>query len=384
MPRKLRMAMVGGGKDGYIGRFHRLAAERTGRIELVCGAFGSTRHRSFEGGEDLGLPRERVYGVYRDMLRKEASLGDDLKPDFVAITAPNNLHYPVAMASLDAGFHVLCEKPLTTTMDEVLNLGRKLDDKQRLIGLTVSYTGYPMVRQARALLGEGRIGNIRRVVVECSQGWLATRLETAGNRQASWRADPRRVGPSGCMADVGAHGAYLTELFTGLTITDVSADIRACVAGRPVDDDGAVLFRLSNGALGVLWASQVAVGETGSIRLRVFGDKGGLAWELDNPAELVVHGPNGSSETFRHPTSATPAETMPPFGSTNCSCEALAYIYNQFADGVLAFDGKRALSPAYPSLAEGLRAVSFVDAVLRNTRPENTEKWTRLSTTGVA
>jgi len=384
MPRKLRMAMVGGGKEGFIGRFHRMAAQLTGRIELVCGAFGNTRHRSFEGGEALALPRERVYGVYRDMLRKEATLDEDGgKPDFVVITAPNNLHYPVAMAALDAGFHVLCEKPLTTTMDEVLNLGRKLDDKQRLIGLTLSYTGYPMVRQAQKLIREGRIGNIRRVVVECPQGWLATRLETAGNRQASWRADPRRVGPSGCIADVGAHGAYLTELFTGLTITEVSADIRSCVAGRPVEDDGAVLFRLSNGALGVLWASQVAVGETGAIRVRVFGDKGGMSWTLDNSGELAIHAPNGTSELLRSLAPTAPTEIPPPFGRVDCSCEALAYIYNQFADGVLAFDGRRDPTPAYPSLAEGLRAVSFVDAVVRNTRPENTEKWTRLST-GVA
>lgn len=380
MSRKLRMAMVGGGKDGYIGRFHRMAVALTGRIELVCGAFGSTRHRSFEGGEALGLPRERVYGVYRDMLRKEASLGDDLRPDFVAIVAPNNLHYPVAMASLDAGFHVLCEKPLTTTLDEVLNLERKLDDKQRLLGMTLSYTGYPMVRQARALLEAGRIGNIRRVVVECAQGWLATRLETAGNRQASWRADPRRVGPSGCMADVGSHGAYLAEFVTGLKIADVSADIRACVAGRPVDDDGAVLFRLSNGAQGVLWASQVAVGEHGTVRFRAFGDKGSLAWCLENPEELSIHGLAGSRETLRDPAPAAPAEALPPFGRANGSCEALAYIYNQFADGILAFKGHRDLSPAYPSLAEGFRAVSFVDAVIRNTRPESAEKWTRLST----
>ena len=244
MNRKLRMAMVGGGKESFIGQFHRTAAQMTGRIDLVCGAFGSTRHRSFEGGEDLGLPRERVYGAYRDMLRKEATLAPDVKPDFIVVTAPNNLHYPVSMAALDAGFHVLCEKPLTTTMDEILNLGRKLDDKQRLIGLALSYSGYSMVRQAQKLIREGRLGNIRRVVVECPQGWLATRLETAGNRQASWRADPRRAGPSGCMADVGVHGAYLTELFTGLAITEVSADMRACVAGRPLEDDGAVLFRL--------------------------------------------------------------------------------------------------------------------------------------------
>lgn len=372
--------MVGGGKESFVSRYHLMAAQMTGRIELACGAFGSTRHRSFEGGEELALPRDRVYGAYRDMLRKEATLPADVKPDFIIITAPNNLHYPVAMAALDAGFHVLCEKPLTTSLDEVLNLGRKLDDKQRLIGLTYSYTGYSMVRHAQKLIREGRLGNLRRVVVECPQGWLATRLETAGNRQASWRADPRRAGPSGCMADVGSHGAYLVELFTGQQITEVSADVRSCVAGRPLEDDGAVLFRLSSGALGVLWASQVAVGENGGVRIRIFGDKGGLLWELDNPTELTLHTPNGASEVLRSHIPLTPLTATPPAGRTECFCEALSYIYNQFADGVLAFNGKRDPKPAYPSLQEGIRSVAFVDAVIRNTRPENTDKWTKLAT----
>ena len=379
MSRKLRMAMVGGGKESFIGPFHRRAAQITGRIELVCGAFGSTRHRSFEGGEDLFLARERIYGAYRDMLRKEASLPDDVRPDFVVITAPNNLHYPVAMAALDAGFHVLCEKPLTTSVDEVQNLGRKLDDKQRLIAVAYTYTGYPMIRQAQKLIRDGRLGNIRRVVAECPQGWLALRLETAGNRQAGWRADPRRAGPSGCMADVGAHGAYLTELLTGLQISAVSADMRACVAGRQLEDDGAVLFRLSNGAQGVLWASQVSVGENGGVRIRIFGDKGGLLWELDNPNTLTVHALDGSSEVLRFTEPVTALTATPPAGRTDCLCDALAYIYNQFADGILAFDGKRDPAPIYPSLAEGVRVVAFVDAVVRNTRPEITEKWTQLA-----
>ena len=379
MKRILRMAMVGGGQESFMAQFHRQAAQLTGRIQLASGAFGSTRHRSFEGGEALELPRDRVYGAYRDLLRKEATLADDQKPDFVVVSAPNNLHYPVAMAAFDAGFHVFCEKPLTTTLDEVLNLERKLNDKQRLLGLALPYTGYPMVRQARALIQEGRLGNIRRVAVEDPQGWLATRLETAGNRQAGWRADPRRVGPSGCMADVGSHGAYLAELLTGLSITEVSADVRACVAGRQVDDDGAVLFRLANGALGVLWASQISIGETGNLKIRVYGDKGGLQWELDRPDLLTVYGASGNAETLRTSMPPTPQQAMPPAGNCTGLCESLAYVYNQFADGVLAFDGKRELAPAYPSLAEGIRGVAFVDAVLRNTHPESTEKWTKLA-----
>ena len=369
--------MVGGGKESFIGPYHRMAAQMTGRIEMVCGAFGSTRHRSFEGGEELFLARDRVYGAYRDMLRKEASQPDDVRPDFIVITAPNNLHYPVAMAALDAGFHVLCEKPLTTSLDEVTNLGRKLDDKQRLLGLTFAYSGYPMVRQARQLIQDGKLGTIRRVVVESAQGWMATRLETAGNRQASWRADPRRAGPSGCMADLGAHGAYLTELLTGLAITEVSADMHACVAGRQLEDDGAVLFRLANGAQGVLWTSQISIGETGNERIRIFGDKGSLAWELDTPDKLAFHNLNGASEILRS-APLLPLTATPSAGPGEGLCQALAYIYEQFADAVLAFEGKRDLNPPYPSLTEGVRAVAFVDAVLRNTRPENCEKWTPL------
>lgn len=379
MNRKLRMAMVGGGKESFVSRYHISAARMTGMIDLVCGAFGSTRHRSFEGGEELCLPRDRVYGAYRDMLRKETTLADDVRPDFVVITAPNNLHYPVAMASLDAGFHVLCEKPLTTNMDEVLNLRRKLEDKKFYIGLTFSYSGYAMVRQAATLIKEGRIGNIRRVTVEYPQGWLAARLETAGNRQAGWRADPRRAGPSGCMADVGSHAAYLTELLTGLAITEVSADVRACVAGRPLEDDGAVLFRLSNGALGVLWASQIAIGETGNLRFRVYGDKGGMAWELDNPNTLVLHNLTGSSEILRLGVPLTPQTATPPTGRSECAIDALSYIYKQFAEEILAFDGKLNPAPGFPSFGEGLRAVAFVDAVLRNTNAANKDKWTPIA-----
>lgn len=379
MKRKIRMAMVGGGKESFVARYHLRAARLTGRIDLVCGAFGSTRHRSFEGGEELGLPRDRVYGAYRDMLRKEATLPEDQRPDFIAITAPNNLHYPVAMASLDAGFHVFSEKPLTTTLDEILNLGRKLEDKQRLIGIALAYGGYPMIRHAQAMIREGRLGNLRRVVIDCPQGWLASRLETAGNRQASWRADPRRAGPSGCMMDVGVHGAYLAELMTGLVITEVSADMRACVAGRPIEDDGAVLFRLSNGALGVLWASQIAIGEQGDTRIRIYGDKASLHWNLHDPHALTLHAANGSTETLHTVAPVTPLTAMPPFGPSECASDALAYVYDRFADAILAFDGTIGEPPGYPALADGVRCVAFVDAVLRNTSPENTEKWTKLA-----
>jgi predicted dehydrogenase len=275
---------------------------------------------------------------------------------------------------------VLCEKPLTTNLDEVLNLARKVEDKQRLIGLAYAYSGYAMVRHARKLIRDGQLGNIRRIAVEHPQGWLASRLETAGNRQAGWRADPRRAGPCGCMLDVGAHGAYLAELVTGLPITEVSADIRACVAGRPLDDDGATLFRLANGALGVLWASQIAVGETGGLKIRVYGDKGGLQWELQRPDQLLLHHATGSSEIVRSVAPLTPQTATPPVGRTEGFYEAMACVYQQFADGILAFNGKRDPKPEYPSLAEGIRSAAFVDAVFRNTRPENTEKWTKLAT----
>lgn len=387
MQRKLRMGMVGGGQGSMIGEVHRLAAGLTGRIELVAGAFSSSRQKSYDSGKDLGLPVARVYGSYRDMFKKEAKMDEGDRIDFVAITAPNNMHYPISMAALDAGFPILCDKPMTTTLDEGLNLRRKLLEKQLRFGLTFSYTGYPMVREARELVRQGRLGEIRKIVMEYPQGWLATRLETAGNKQAGWRTDPRRCGPSGAVADIGTHALEVVQFITSLGVVDVCADLRAFVPGRQLEDDGTVMMHFSNGAHGLLWASQICAGEINGLRIRLYGDKGGLVWEQERPNTLLVHAVNGHSEIRRaaDPTLSAAAQeaTWMPAGFPDGFLEAFANLYDAFADDLTAALAGKPI-PAqllYPSLVEGLRSVSFVDAVMRNMNPESSEKWTKLTAT---
>jgi len=381
----LRMGMVGGGTDSLMGGVHRTAARMTGRIELVSGAFSSNRQKSSESGEAIGLPRTRVYGAYRDMLRKEAQLGDDARPDFISIVAPNNMHYPIAMAALDAGFNILCESPMTTSMDEALNLKRKLVDKGLEFCLTFSYSAYPMIKQARTLIQQNAIGNIRKVAVMYPQGWLATRLETAGNKQAGWRTDPRRVGPSGCMADIGTHCVHLAEFVTGLSVKEVCADLRAFIPGRPLDDDGAVLLHFSNGAHGVIWASQVCIGQASSLRIMVYGDKGGIEWQLDHANLLTLHTLTGPTQVFHSGGPGVAAANKTPFplprGQTECFLVALTTLYHAFANRIEALaDNKTKEVFEYPTVDAGIAAMAFVDAVVRNVKPENTNKWTPLVT----
>lgn len=382
MKRILRIGMAGGGQGSMMGAVHRLAARLTGRYELVAGSFSSNRQKSYDSGKELELPVERVYGTYREMLKKEARLPPAERIDLVVITAPNNMHYPISMAALDAGFHILCERPMTTTLDEALNLRRKLREKGLRFCLTTSGIGFPMLIEARELLRAGRVGEVRKAVVEYPQGWMATRLETAGNRQAGWRTDPRRAGPSGCLADVGAQGIDLMQFVTGLRVTQVCADMRICIPGRQLEDDGGVLLHLSNGAHGVLWASHICAGELNGLKLRIYGDKGTLIWDMARAGELLLHALNGQSEIRRvaGPELSRPAAAACwlPAGMPEGYLEALANIYQAFADDLaLALNGKPVPShPAYPTIDDGARSVAFVDAVVRNLKPENTDKWT--------
>ncbi|MDD5707174.1 MAG: Gfo/Idh/MocA family oxidoreductase [Kiritimatiellae bacterium] len=386
MKRRLRMGMVGGGQGAMIGQVHRLAAQMTGRFELTAGSFSSNRQKSYDSGKELELPVERVYGTYREMLKKEARLPEDQHLDFVAIVAPNNMHYPISMAALDAGFNILCERPMTTTLDEALNLRRKLREKKLRFCLTTTGTGFPMLLEARELLRQGRVGEVRKAVIECPQGWMATRLETAGNRQAGWRTDPRRAGPSGCLADAGAHGVDLLRFVTGLQIVQVCADARACIPGRQLEDDGSVMMRLSNGAHALLWASHICVGETQGLTLRIYGDKGAVVWSMARPEQLLVHAVNSHSQLYRagdtglsEPAGKT---CWLPGGLPEGYLEALANIYRDFADDLdLAAAGKPIPAQLpYPTIDDGARSVAFVDAVVRNLKPENTEKWTGVET----
>ncbi|MFO7871412.1 MAG: Gfo/Idh/MocA family oxidoreductase, partial [Kiritimatiellia bacterium] len=345
MNRKLRMGMVGGGRSSFIGGVHRMAARLDGRIELVCGAFSSTRKKSYESGKELLLPPDRVYGTYREMFRKEPRLPEDQRMDFVSIVTPNNMHYPVSMAALDAGFHVVCDKPMTRSLDEAANLQRKVKRSGKLFCLTHNYTGYPMVKQARHLARTGKIGKIRRVVVEYPQGWLATRQETQGNKQAMWRTDPRRAGGTCCMGDIGSHCENLAEYITGLEIRQINADLTTFIKGRPLDDDGSVLLRFDNGARGILWATQIAVGEENGLNIRVYGETGSLIWRQEEPNTLIMKRAGKPTQVFRTGTEpvvkASTDNTRLPPGHPEGFIEGFANIYTAFADALeKALSGK--------------------------------------------
>ena len=380
MTRKLRMGMVGGGKDALIGAVHRIAAQMDGEMELVCGAFSRTKQKSIDSGRELLLPADRVYGTYREMLRKESKLDDDVRMDFVSIVTPNNMHYPVSMASLDAGFHIVCDKPMTTSVDEAKNLARKIKNTGRLFCLTHNDTGHPMVKEARQLVSKGKLGEIRRVVVEYPQGWLSTRLETSGQKQAAWRTDPRRAGATCCMGDIGSHCANLAEYITDLQISEVCSDLHTFVPGRPLDDDGSVLLRFKNGARGVLWASQIALGEENALTIRVYGETGALEWHQQEPNSLVVHWANKATEVRRTGTpfvgSAAATNTRLPAGHPEGYLEAFANIYRTFAQAIRkVLDGKKVKDGDfdYPTVEDGIRGMLFLDAVVKSSRSK--EKW---------
>ncbi len=381
MARTFRIGMIGGGLESAMGETHRKAIQLTGRIELVCGAFGSTRHRSFQAGSALNLPTDRVYGTYRDMFRREARMPDAERLDFVSVVVPNNMHYPVAMAAFDADINVFCCAPMTTNMDEAMNLERKRNDRGLTYGLWLPYTAFPMIIQARAMVQAGELGTVRKVVIVFPQGWLATRLETTGNKQAGWRTDPRRAGPSCCMADLGIHCACLAEFVSGLAITEVCADLRTFVSGRPLDDDGTVLLHFDKGAHGTIWASQVCIGHNASLRIMVWGDKGGLDWRLSDPDELRFSHLTDPLKRFTPESPDLAPETRQALrfarDEANYLIAPLALQYDAFADRVAKM--KKPAMPACPSTVEGVRTMSFLDAVFRNADPENKEKWTRLA-----
>ena len=376
------MGMVGGGRDSFIGPVHRIAAQMDNKIELVCGAFSSTPEKSRLSGQDLLLPPERIYGTYQEMLQKEAALPDGNRIDFVSIVTPNNLHYPVAIAALEAGFNVVCDKPLAMDLEEARDLERKVRETGRLFCLTHNYTGYPMVKEARDLVTGNKLGGVRRVVVEYPQGWLATRLEATGHKQAAWRTDPQLAGVSSCMGDIGTHCENLAEYVTGLPITELCADLSTFVSGRRVDDDGSVLLRLGEGARGVLWASQVAVGQENGLRIRVYGEEGSLDWHQEEPNTLVVRWLDKPSELRRTGTpfvgKAAAANFRVPAGHPEGYLEAFANIYSNFAGALykaLAGNEVDETRFDYPNVRDGVRGMGFLDAVVRSNGSE--EKWVK-------
>jgi len=383
MNRKLRMGMIGGGSGALIAPAHRIAANADGLIELVSGAFSNTRTKSKESGVELGLEPQRAYGIYRDMFRRESRLPADQRIDFISIVTPSNMHYPVTMAALDAGFHVICETPMTTTVDEAENLARKLEQTNLLFCLTQHHTGYPMVAEARRMVQDGELGEIRKVVVEYPQGWLATRIEAKGQKQASWRTNPRNTGASCCMSDVAAIAYDLAVTITGLTAEEVCADISTFVNGRMLDDDGGVLIRYPNGARGLLWATQIGIGEIQALKIRVYGEKASLTWKQSDPYTLTTCPLDGTPEikSGEAPTiaeRATHSDDIPP-GHPDTSVEPLVAIYRNFAQTLTKMIDGEKLAPqdiTFQSISEGLRTARFTEAAITNANSD--EKWTKV------
>lgn len=380
MNRKIRMGMVGGGRGAFIGAVHRMAAALDGEIELVCGAFSSNPEKSRLSGKDLFLPPERCYGSYEEMIKTEKKLPEDVRMDFVSIVTPNHVHFGPAKMALQNGFHVVCDKPLSFNMKEAKELQRLVKKTGLLFALTHNYTGYPMVKQARMMIQKGKIGAVRKVVVEYPQGWLSTRVEATEQKQAAWRTDPKRSGIAGAMGDIGTHAENLAEYMTGLQIKKLCADINIMVEGRQLDDDGNVLLEFDNGAKGILFASQIAAGEENALRIRIYGEKAGLEWAQMEPNSLIVKWLDKSMEVMRTGFGKLYPEaqhaTRIPAGHPEGYLEAFANIYKNFALSLRAtIAGKKpkALHLDFPTVDDGVRGMRFIEKVIESGKSK--QKW---------
>jgi predicted dehydrogenase len=369
-PKRLRLGMVGGGRDAFIGAVHRIAARIDDQYELVAGCFSSDPEKSKASGADLGLDPSRCYESFSDMAVREARKKDGI--DVVAIVTPNHMHAPVAMQFLKRGIHVICDKPLTATLAEAKRLAKAAEASGVIFALTHNYTGYPMIRQAQAMVAAGDLGELRVIQVEYAQDWLTEPLEGTGQKQADWRTDPARSGAGGSTGDIGTHAFNLANFVTGLTLDTLAADLTAFVPGRRVDDNGHVMMRYKGGAKGMLWCSQVAPGNENCLRLRVYGTKGGIEWAqedpnylwftpLGQPKRLITRGGAGSGPE------AARVSRVPP-GHPEGYLEGFANIYAEAARAIRAAKAGSALpeGTTFPGLKEGLEGVAFVDACVRS------------------
>ncbi len=378
------MGMIGGGKDAFIGAIHRIAANMDGLIELKAGALSINPEIAKDSGQSLFLEPDRIYTDFKAMLEKEAAMPADKRLDFITIVTPNFAHFEPAMMALDKGFHVVIEKPITFTLDEAKQLKAKVEQTGLTLLLTHTYTGYPMVKQARQMVKNGLLGKIRKVWVEYPQGWLSKLSEREGNAQAAWRTDPKRSGKSGCMGDIGTHAANLAEYISGQKIDKLCADLNIMVEGRMLDDDGAVLLRFDNGAAGVLMASQVAAGEENALKIRIYGEKGGLEWAQQEPNTLLVKWLDKPTEILRagggnpHLSSYATHNCRTPGGHPEGYLEAFGNLYRNFALTLQAkIDGTTPAPEAldFPGPDEGIRGMAFIDMVVKSSASE--QKWTK-------
>lgn len=381
--RKLRMGMVGGGKGSFIGAIHRMGAHLDGQIELVCGAFSSDRQRSVKSGQELFLPENRIYGSFQEMIDREKELPETERMDFVSIVTPNYKHYDPAIIALENGFPVIIDKPLSFTLEEALKLKEKVNETNLPFAVTYTYTGYPMVKQARSMVRNGEIGRIRKIMVEYPQGWLSEKLEDTDQKQAAWRTDPKRAGKSNCFGDIGTHAANMAEYVSGLKIKEVLAEVKAFGPGRVLDDDANVFLHFEGGASGVLSASQISTGEENDLKIRIYGDKGGLEWnqrdlntllaKFQGKPDMIYR--TGADNGYLHDSAA--AHTRTPAGHPEGYIEAFANIYRNFAFSIRKFQiGESFLDEVldYPGINEGVRGMALIEAVIASS--DNGNVWT--------
>lgn len=376
--------MVGGGKDAFIGAIHRIAANMDGLIELVCGALSINADVAKESGKMLFLPEDRTYTSYEEMIAAEAKLPADKRMDFVTIVTPNFAHFAPAMLALDNGFNVVIEKPVTFTLDEAKQLKKKVEETGLMLLLTHTYSGYPMVKEAKQFVKSGALGKVRKIYVEYHQGWLSKLSEREGNAQAAWRTDPKRSGKSGCMGDIGTHAAHLAEYISGLRITQMCASLNIVVEGRMLDDDGGILLRFEQNATGVLTASQVAAGEENALKIRVYGENGGLEWAQQEPNTLTIRWIDKPAEILRAGSNYTHWESS--YATHNCRTpgghpegylEAFGNLYRNFALSLSAkLNGEEPHKEwlDFPGIEDGIRGMAFIDNVVASSQSD--KKWT--------
>ena len=376
--------MIGGGKDAFIGAIHRYALNMDGLIELSCGALSINPEIAKDSGKSLFLPEDRIYLTYDEMISKESKLPADKKIDFVTIVTPNFAHFAPAMMALENGFNVVIEKPITFTLDEAKQLKKKVDETGLLLCLTHTYSGYPMVKQAKHMVQSGALGKIRKIYVEYPQGWLSKLTEREGNAQAAWRTDPKKSGKSGCMGDIGTHAAHLSEYISGQKITKLCAALNIVVQGRALDDDGAVLLQYDGGATGVLMASQIAAGEENALKTRLYGEKGGVEWAQQEPNTLLVKWLDQPMQVLR--AGGNYGDRLSSFAVQNCRTpgghpegylEAFGNIYKNFALSLMhKLDGKEPTKEMldFPRVEEGIRGMAFIENVVKSNGSD--KKWT--------
>lgn len=382
MNRKLRMGMIGGGEGSFIGAVHRMAANLDGQIELVCGCFSSDPENSRRTGISLFLPENRIYNTYKEMIEKEASLPVGERMDFISVVTPNHLHFEPAMLVLEHGFHVVLDKPVTFTLEEAKSLQQKVKDTGLLFALTHTYTGYPMVKEARLRVRRGDLGKIRRIYVSYIQGWLYD--DCAGsNKQASWRVDPKRSGKAGCMGDIGTHAFNLAEYITGLKAIEICAELNTFVPGRRLDDDGAAFIHYEGGAAGVLTATQIAAGVENDLAIRIYGEKGGLEWRQEEPNTMILRYPGRPAEMVRtsnlYMSAIAAHNSRVPGGHPEGYLEAFANIYRNFSLALRSLQKGEVPKLEYsdfPSVEEGVRGMQFIETMVA--AGSSGEKWVKM------